>query len=118
MALLDDLQEELAIYQVARAPQLEGLERLARLNLTPQLMEEVQLSISQFTRRMSLIVQAQAALDALEADGYPEVDIREILGVAFDDLQDVNADIEAATTLFRDGEAVHLALVAGGPEPK
>lgn len=99
-------------------PQLEGLERLARLDLKPQTMEEVQLSISQFRRRMDLMDAALLALDNLEADGYPEVDIREILGIAFDDLQDVNADIDAAIALFKDGQATQLALTAGDPEPR
>lgn len=118
MAKLDDLKAELLAAQVSITPQIEGLHDFARLNLTPDTLAVVNTGISDFERRLGLIVAALKALEDLIDDNYPAVDVRLVPKAVFADLQDNVSTIEAAFAKFKGAEeAVSGKITAGVPRP-
>lgn len=100
------------------APQHEGLRDYARLNLKPETLEQVNLSIAQYDARVGLLMAALAALEALAADGHPELPAREVEQLVLDDLLENAATIEAALGKFELAKASTLGLDDDAPEEK
>lgn len=111
---LTEINERLATF----APQHEGLRDFALLNLQEATKLEIDSSLKLYDRRKDLLDKAKAALDALKADGHPEIPVREISEAAFADLQGNTSTIEAAMARFASNAAASISLVSGTVEPK
>ena len=115
---VDQALEEIAAALLVMGPQHEGLRDFARLNLAESTLTEIRVSISQYDRRLALLLNAKAALFALVGDGHPALDIREIPASAYDDLRTNAATIEAALAQFGSAIAVSIGLEEGATENK
>jgi hypothetical protein len=102
----------------AMAAPHEGLRDFSRLNIRPETLVEVRVSIEQYDRRARLLTDARKAIDALVADGYPELNAREAAASVIADLQANAESIEVALRLFGTTTASTLRLAHGAPEPK
>lgn len=102
----------------AFAPELEGLQDYARLNLKPDTMEEVQALIALYQRRMYVLQTAKDALEGLISDGHPGMPVRQVSEDELDDLQNNLDTITAARARFVSDPAVSMALSAGATEQK
>lgn len=111
---LNEINERLTTF----APQHEGLRDFALLNLQEATKLEIDSSLKLYDRRKDLLDKAKAALEALKADGHPEIPVREISEAAFADLQGNTSTIEAAMARFASNAATTLALAEGRTEPK
>jgi hypothetical protein len=111
---LDELHDALGDV----GPEYEGLLDYQRLNLKPDTRREVDEAINDYSRRLGLMNAAQAALEALVNDGYPDLSVRAIAATAFEDLQANAASIEAALKKFSSNQASALTVTAGEPQPK
>lgn len=100
------------------APRHEGLRDLARLNLQPEALREVRVSLDQYDRRVRVLTAAQAPLQALLVDGYPELAPRAIGDAAVQDIQDNLDTIAAARQQFVSNAPTALHLGAGPTEHK
>jgi hypothetical protein len=109
---------EIVAALAAEALEHEGLRDLARLNLTPEALRDVRASLDDFDRRVQKLEAAKVVVEALLADGYPELGPRDVSDAALEDLQKQRASIDAALAHFTAGQAVSLNLSAGPPEPK
>jgi hypothetical protein len=99
-------------------PEHEGLRDLSRLNLLPDTQREVRLSLDQYDRRVQKLTAAKAPLDALLADGYPDLAPRAIADAALQDIQDNVDTIAAARAQFVSNAPTALNLAAGTTESK
>jgi hypothetical protein len=111
---LTEINERLAAFK----PQLEGLHDFARLNLADATQREIAVSTEAYDRRMGVLTRAKAALEALLADGHPELPVREINAAALLDLQTNASTIEAALAQFASNAASTITLTAGQTVPK
>jgi hypothetical protein len=109
---------EIAARLIVVEPQREGLRDYARLEMPSDALREVSLSIQQYDRRLSLMRAARDACEALMADGYPDLDVREIPDAAYEALRENAATIQAALAQFASGRATEMHLTGGTPEPK
>lgn len=99
-------------------PQHEGLRDFARLNLKPETLAEVRVSLEQYDRRVRVLTAAQTALEQLVADGYPDLLPRKVSDLVLQDLQENEATIAAALKQFTSNDPATLNLSAGPPEAK
>jgi len=99
-------------------PQHEGLRDFARLNLRPATLVEVRASLEVYDRRVTRLQAAKAAIEALVADGFPDLRPREIDDAALQDLQENAQTITAALAQFASNTPTALGLSAGAAEPK
>jgi hypothetical protein len=114
--ILDDLKNELLAARTSIQPQIEGLHDYARLNLQPDTLAVVQTATADYERRLTKINQVLAALDDLDADGYPALDTRSVGAAVYADLQDNAKTIEAALAKFAPlNEAQTATITAGVP---
>jgi hypothetical protein len=119
MSKLADLKSELLNAKTSIEPQVEGLNDFARLNLQPNTLTTVQAAIVDFQRRLDLIDDTIQALDALMADGYPDVKQRAISEQAYVDLNNNVITIETAFKKFSPtSDTVTVTITAGTPRPK
>jgi hypothetical protein len=89
---------------------LEGLHYDDRLAPAGEVSEEIDGDITQYERRQRLIQTVLAAMDALDADGYPEMPIEELPPSIYDVLEHQAEAILAALGRFRRAaEAVAVA---------
>lgn len=98
-----ELQAALAVV----LPQINGLQTLARTELTEAARPLVESAITGRSHRRDLIVAALAArdgyiaaLDALETDGYPALPKIQILGSVFQELQEDKGEVIAGVGVF------------------
>lgn len=110
--------DEIAAKLTAIAPEHEGLRDLARLNLLPETMTEVRLSLDQYERRVRLLTAVRTPLELLLADGHPDLPPRAIGDAALQDIQANLDTITAARGQFMSNAPTTLHLVAGPVEPK
>jgi hypothetical protein len=71
-----------------------------------------------YQRRRGLLETALAALQALKADGHPEIPILEIPQEAYADLVDQQRTINAALARFAPNVATSMTFADGPVEPK
>lgn len=115
---IDSAHTELNDALAAVGPEYEGLLDYQRLNLKPDTQREISEAIADYSRRLGLMETARVALDALVNDGYPDLSVRAIAAVAFEDLQANAASIEAALKKFSSNQATGMTLSGGTPVPK
>jgi hypothetical protein len=116
-----ELNEALAVL----APQIRGLHDFAvPVSISPDLLVSVNAQITFRENRRDLIQAAldcldatQAALSALESDGYPELPQAAIIASQFEELQEESADLDAAASVFIE-QAGRVTVVLGAPAPK
>lgn len=109
---------EITTHQGVVGPQYAGFVNLARLSLNADAQREDSFSIEQYKRRIELMRNAKIALEALVADGYPDLDVREIPDGAYEDILEQAKGINAALAQFSSGRATGITVTAGLPEPK
>jgi len=104
------LDAELTAALAVLEPQIRGLTDLTGIPASAELTAGIQGSLAAHTRRRDLITAADAALDALEADGYPNP-VRSLISAgAFLELAGQILDQEAATAVF---EAKPIMQITG-----
>lgn len=113
-AARDEIRETLARIE----PEHEGLYDFARLNITPETKAVVDAAIADYDRRVAKLRSTLVEIEGLLADGYPALDVREVAGTVYNDLQAQNATIDAALAKFQPAVAANMGLAAGTPEPK
>lgn len=111
---LAEIQAELARI----TPIHEGLRDYYSLNVKPETKTVVNQAISLYDQRKLRLEQAQSALQALLANGYPVLDIPPVEQVVFADLAAQKASIDAAMEKFSVNEATTVAIVPGTPTEK
>jgi hypothetical protein len=100
-------------------PQHEGLRDYAALDLQPETRAEIQTTIVIYDRRVNLLRAALAALEALVADGHPELPVRVIPEASYEDLVAQQETITAALAKFSaQPQAASLGITSEAPEPK
>lgn len=102
--------------QATFAPEHEGLRDYAALNLHDESRTPVNESVLAYDHRRDLLNVAKAALEALMADGHPDIPAKEVTKAVFEDLQTNAATIEAALKKFRLAQASTLTIKPGTPE--
>lgn len=110
MSKVDDAVVEIDQELGRIEPIHEGLRDYERLNLNGDTMVEVQHAIAQYDQRVRVLNEARMTLVALQHDGHPTLDIKDVSASVLTDLQ-VNADtIEAALKKFHSNAATELGL--------
>ena len=93
---LDGLKDEILRHRAELAPQLEGFEDLADVNVGPETKSQVLSDIEGAKRRDALSIAAVEALSALAADGYPDLKIIQVHEDIYQDLAEQKRTIDAA----------------------
>ena len=117
-ALRAELEAALAVID----PQIRGLHDLAVVSISAELIAAIELQIVERERRQHLLQDAiasldgvVAALDALEADGYPALPDATLDPALFDELQGEDADLDAASGIFQKNVAASISIDLGNP---
>jgi hypothetical protein len=97
---LDSLLAELEAAQAVLAPRIRGMTSLSNDSLSPELLAQINQEIADLQRRDGLLSAAIAALDALVADGYPDVPPAVLPGNLFEELSGDVSDIQAGAAGF------------------
>lgn len=119
MSMVDDAMLEIEGAILAMAPAHEGLRDYAALDLRPESLSEVQSAISRYDQRLALLSAARDHLAALQADGFPSLELPPVTATVLDDLRENASTIAAALGKFRaPAQASTLGLSADAPEPK
>jgi hypothetical protein len=98
--LLGDLLAELAAARVPLGKQIRGIISLNNDAFSDELHSELSGELVDRQRRDALLANAIAALEALEADGYPETPPETLPGKLFQELSGDVSDIEAGAAVF------------------
>ena len=110
---------EIAQALADQKPIHEGLRDFSRLNIKDPTATIVTQTITAYDTRQMRMENALNALDALLADGYPEVPVQEIGGEEYADLAEQVSTVTAALTTFSAAEpAAALSLSAAPAEHK
>lgn len=115
---ITNLRAELVADLDVIAPQIRGLHYLVQINVFPDLVSEESSRIVDRERRRDLIQNVITALDALVADGYPDLLPDQIQPQLFSELQGELSDIQAAANIFQQVVAEHLQINFSPPVPK
>jgi hypothetical protein len=97
---LDSLLAELEAARAALAPQIRGMTSLSNDSLSSELLTQINQEIVDLQRRDGLLAAAIAALEALVADGYPDVPAATLPGNLFEELSGDVSDITAGASVF------------------
>lgn len=118
---MDDVQKLRAELQGALLvldEQIRGLHTLQVSSISPDLLTEVNEEIVFREHRRELIQAAIDALDALVADGYPELPPEVVSPALYAELQGEKSDMSAAIEVFVQAMAAQLSVDLGQAEPK
>jgi hypothetical protein len=120
-----ELSAQLAAARAVLAPQIRGLADLAATSVSTDLRVKLEEVRQARQRRDDLIASAEAARDAyiatlerLEDDGYPALPTIPVLGSLMNEITEENADLAAATAIFRDATAATMAIGLSAPVTK
>ena len=100
------------------APIHEGLRDFDRLNVLDDTRGQVREHIFAYDRRTGLLQNALAHLQALQADGHPDLPVRPVTPSVIADLEEQRRTIEAALAEFTSNAATSLQLEAEEPQSK
>jgi hypothetical protein len=120
------LSRELLAARARLAPQLRGLGDLVVTSISDELVakiREVQTSRQRLDGLLASALQARdayiAALNALEADGYPNLPNVTIPNSIFSEMQEEQSDLQAAIKIFEtEGMATSMSIGLGTPVAK
>lgn len=115
---VDQARAEIDEALEVNSPQLEGLRDFSRLNLTSQSLEQINISIEEYSRRNNLLLAAKDALSKLIHDGYPDVLTRELPDAVYVELKSNKESVEAAFAKFASNAAIVLNITKTDTEPK
>ena len=109
---------------VTLAPEIRGLDDLARTSVSPDLAARITAQSDTLKRRRDLIQAELNGMDSVNvlhasllADGYPSLPAASVMGSLFDELQEELADLQAAVGIFVN-EATNLKVTLGTPTSK
>ena len=97
---LDILRAELLAAQTVLAPQIRGLDELSRGELNSEALASVNQLRRQRNERLDLIIAVLAAIDKLDADGYPNLERFPVTPEIAAYFQAELAALEAAFAIF------------------
>jgi len=115
---VESASAELQVAKTGLDPIVEGLHDFSAVNLKPDTQTTIQSTIIDYERRQTLIKAAQSALQALMADGYPNLPVRPLRDSAFQDLKDQVSTMTAAFGQFEPEKAQSLNPTASESVPK
>lgn len=116
---LEDLKAEMTAAQATLIPIIEGLEDFNRLDIKPETKAIVTAFLAEAKKRQTLLTNAQASLDSLVTDNYPNLDVRVVNEAVYADLAAQKTTIDAALGKFTPkAEVSTVTVVPGTPEPK
>lgn len=105
--MIPDAIAELLTARDTLDPQIEGLRDFAALNLKPDTQQAVQKLRDAYARRRERLASALEALEALQNDGYPDVETLDVPATVLADLEQNVTTIQAAFKQFHaENEAV------------
>jgi len=117
-AAIAALRVELEAAREVLLPQVQGLVDLKNIPFfTSSAMAEIEQELADHKRRLLLINEGLAALDSLEADGYPEMPLNSVPLPVMNELNAQLAAIEAAIDEFA-ADAVSVIITPGEPVDK
>lgn len=107
-------------------PQIRGLRALASIDfISPELQAAANGEADNRQRRRDLeqavlnrLDSVVAALEALEADGYPALPNTAILATLYAELRRQIAELQGAADVFTGAMAATMSIVLGEPQPK
>ncbi len=112
------LRAELNAARSILLPQVQGLVDLAGMPFfSAEAMVEIERELADHRRRLTLIDDVLNALDALEADGYPEMPLATVSRPILDEMLAQQAAIAAAIGEFA-AAALSVVITPGVPEDK
>lgn len=128
-AMADDLnpakRAELMAQIVILDPQIRGLHDIAAVSISADLKTLVAEVTAERERRRDYIQnvldamdQTVAAMETLEANGYPALPPFVIPPELFSELMGEESDLDAAVDVFAADVAAKIAITLGQPEPK
>jgi len=112
------LRAELAAAIALLDPQIRGMEDLAQVSMTEETLSFVRRDFVNYSRRKTLCQAVVAALDHIEADGFPDVVRAQLPASNFAELQEQRADLLAALGQFDQAPAVKIEAELGEPTDK
>jgi hypothetical protein len=83
------------------SPQLRGLKDIAAQQISADLMSDVQSQTTERQMREDAINAVLAAMDLLDANGYPDLPGAVIQGSLFAELQEHISDVASAAVVFQ-----------------
>lgn len=110
-ALLDELQEEAQLLE----PQVRGLDDLLHASISPTTGISVRDVYTAHHRRLLLVRDVIAAIDALDDDGYPTMDVTEVSNPVYGELQEQLSDMLAALDEFEPVRPAFEIAITLGP---
>jgi hypothetical protein len=106
-------------------PQIRGLHDLLAVSISAELRAEVATQIEIRERRRNLLASALVRLDdanaavaALERDGYPSIEDTKLSANLLEELQTEESDLETAIKLFTPDSASAVSVNLGNPVEK
>ena len=103
---LSEINQALSIH----ADEHEGLRDLARLNIQPETLIEVNKLLAVYDQRIDLLTKAKLGLESLIEDGHPELNSFEVIQTVYQDLQNQQETVSAAFAKFKPIVAANLNL--------
>jgi hypothetical protein len=102
------------------APEIVGLDVLTRSTMSAPMLQIINDQLAARRRRHDLITALEAALDALNADGYPELNLERLTQPQLDEITKEIAAISSVGGIFEAG-ATALGLdvknAVSSPQP-
>ncbi len=106
----DAVVAEITAQRVAIAPQVRGMDlMMSDAKVSAEMRAEVQIVHDARTHRDHLCMAAVDALNALKADGYPALPSVQIQNSLLAEMQEENADLDAALAVFSQQPAIAIS---------
>jgi len=81
--------------------QLNGLKDISVMPISAELQAALQPPLTEWQRRVDMINAVLTAMDALDADGYPDLPPQIILGSLMAEIQEKESDVASAAGVFQ-----------------
>lgn len=107
------LRLEIAAAIAAIEPQLRGMQDLARVSLSVEVMGYISRETAVYSQRYALLCKAADALDAIETDGYPDIEKAGLPHDLYAELMQERDDLLAAIGAFEGSAAARVAVDLG-----
>lgn len=111
---VEALRAELRAELVRIEPQIRGMEDLLKVSLSREVLDPIQVELTDRKRRRDLDQAVLIALATLDSEGYPDLPKGELSQAATDELIGQMADFVAATAEFTEALQASAATVTLG----